>query len=207
MLLVRLFAIALAVALVLVLYLPSANPPERFLQQIRIEHDLNRAYWGADVAIHILDRALSLYSQPSDPNSAALSSAQRPPVNPVNEAVSRQMAETTQRLFGSSYFQGVEAILLLATYRLSALVQWLPFVSVFILIACFDGYIVRVIRSKEFLEHSPMRFGLFSLGAILTFALTLVAWVIPISIHPLVLGVAPLLVGAFGARAISHFHP
>jgi len=82
----------------------------------------------------------------------------------------------------------------------------LPWVAAFVLIACFDGYLVRIIRSKEFLEHSPMRFALCAIGASITFAFTLLLLVIPASIHPLVLACVPLVLGTFVARAISHFH-
>ena len=76
----------------------------------------------------------------------------------------------------------------------------------FILIVCLDGYLVRIIRSKEFLEHSPMRFALCAIGATLVLALTLLLLVIPASIHPQVLGYVPVVLGTFVARAISHFH-
>ena len=86
------------------------------------------------------------------------------------------------------------------------MVQWLPWVTCFILIVCLDGYLVRIIRSKEFLEHSPMRFALCAIGATLALALTLLLLVIPASVDPLVLGSVPLVLGTFVARAISHFH-
>jgi Domain of unknown function (DUF4400) len=121
-------------------------------------------------------------------------------------AVANQMSDVVQRLFHNSYAHGFDAILLLATYRFSVIVQWLPWVAAFVLIACFDGYLVRIIRSKEFLEHSPMRFALCAIGATLTLALTLLLLVIPASIHPLALGCLPLVLGTFVARAISHFH-
>ena len=84
--------------------------------------------------------------------------------------------------------------------------QWLPWVAAFVLIACFDGYLVRIIRSKEFLEHSPMHFALCAIGATLALALTLLLLVIPASIHPLAAGVRAARAGTFVARAISHFH-
>ena len=52
--------LSLLVLLVLVLYLPSAHPPERFLAQLRAEHELATAYWGAEPASHLLDRALAM---------------------------------------------------------------------------------------------------------------------------------------------------
>jgi len=206
MLLLRLFAIALAITILFVLYLPAANPPERFLDQVRAEHDLNGAFWGTDDAMRILERAMVLHSRQGDLTPAAFSAAQPAPTNPLTEAVSRQMSDVTVRLFRSSYFQGVDAIVFLATYRASSLIQWLPFVAIFVLIACFDGYVVRLIRSKQFQEHSPAYFGLFSIGAILTFALTVVILVLPVSLHPVAFGIAPMLVGILTAHAISHFH-
>ena len=51
---------ALLCLLVLVLYLPSAHPPERFLAQIRSEHQAIEEIWGETPALRILDRALGL---------------------------------------------------------------------------------------------------------------------------------------------------
>jgi len=48
---------ALLCLLVLVLYLPSAHPPERFLAQIRSEHQAIEEIWGETPALRILDRA------------------------------------------------------------------------------------------------------------------------------------------------------
>jgi len=50
---------ALTLLLVFVLYLPAANPPERFLTQIRSEHTINASFWGKARAELILDRALN----------------------------------------------------------------------------------------------------------------------------------------------------
>jgi Domain of unknown function (DUF4400) len=206
MTLFRILAFTLCVVLVYTLYLPSASPPERFLQQMRMEHELNVAFWGENHAHQILERSLSLYAQQDNLAPAAFASTPSVAVKDVNAAVANQMSDVVQRLFHNSYAQGFDAILLLATYRFSVLVQWLPWVATFVLIACFDGYLVRIIRSKEFLEHSPMRFALCAIGATLALALTLLLLVIPASIHPLALGCVPLVLGTFVARAISHFH-
>jgi hypothetical protein len=206
MTLFRILAFTLCVVLVYTLYLPSANPPERFLQQMRIEHELNVAFWGEDRAHEILERSLSLYARQDELLPAAFASTPSVPITDVNAAVAHHMSDVVQRLFHNSYAQAFDAILLLATYRFSVLVQWLPWVAAFVLIACFDGYMVRVIRSKEFLEHSPMRFALCAVGATLALALTLLLLVIPALVYPVVLGSAPLILGTLVARAISHFH-
>ena len=52
--------LSLLVLLVLVLYVPSAHPPERFLAQLRAEHEAATAYWGAEPATRMLDRAMRM---------------------------------------------------------------------------------------------------------------------------------------------------
>lgn len=206
MMLVRLLAFTLCAVLIYALYLPSAHPPERFLQQIRVEHALNAAFWGEDDADRIMERSLALYARRGELAPTAFASTPGVPVTDVNAAVANQMSAAVQRLFHNGYAQGFDAIVLLATYRLEGLWHWLPWVAGFILIVCFDGYLVRIIRSKEFLEHSPLHFALCAIGATFTLALTLLLLVVPASIPPLALGCVPLVLGTFVARAISHFH-
>jgi len=202
----RILAFTLCAVLIYALYLPSAHPPERFLQQIGVEHALNAAYWGEDDAHRIMARALSLYAHQDELAPAAFAPAPSVRSTDTNAAVANRMSEAVQRLFHNRYTQGFDAVVLLATYRLQGLLHWLPWLAGFVLIVCFDGYLVRIIRSKEFREHSPMRFALCALGASLTFAFTLVLLVAPASIHPLALGCVPLVLGTLVARALSHFH-
>jgi hypothetical protein len=206
MMLVRIVAFTLCAVMVYALYLPTAHPPERFLRQIRVEHDLNTTFWGEDDARAIMERSLSLYARQEDLAPAAFAATPGVPITDVNAAVANQMSEAVQRLFHNGYTQGVDAILLLATYRFAGLMHWLPWVAGFIAIVCFDGYLVRIVRGKEFLEHSPMHFALCAIAATLTLALTLLLLVIPASVHPLALACMPLALGTFVARTISHFH-
>jgi len=39
---------ALSCVLALVLYIPSAVPPDRLMQTVRSEHELNTTLWGMD---------------------------------------------------------------------------------------------------------------------------------------------------------------
>jgi hypothetical protein len=126
MTLFRILAFTLCVVLVYTLYLPSANPPERFLQQMRMEHELNVAFWGEDHANQILERSLSLYAQQDNLAPAAFASTPSVAVKDVNAAVANQMSDVVQRLFHNGYAQGFDAILLLATYRFSILVLSCP---------------------------------------------------------------------------------
>ena len=51
---IRIVAIASLMALlVLVLYLPSAHPPERFVAQLRVEHEQITRFWSAQHAENI----------------------------------------------------------------------------------------------------------------------------------------------------------
>jgi hypothetical protein len=198
-------ALILCALLVYTLYLPSAHTPASFVALLRLEHERNVTFWGADAASRILARALALYGQREDLAPAAFAAAPGVPVTAANAALEAQMAEVVQRLFQNRYAQGFDALVLLASYRLAVLAQWLPWVAAFVLLACIDGYIVRIVRSREFLEHSPTRFVLCVIGATLALSLLLLLLVIPAAVDPLALCAAPLALGALIARAISHF--
>lgn len=196
---------ALLSLLVLVLYLPSAHPPERFLAQIRIEHQVMEEIWGETPALRILDRALDL-------QGAAREATPVPPIasasaaSGVDGAVAREMTSVNQRLFGNSYFRAIDALVLLAAFRLSAMLEWLPWMAAFLASAVADGAISRVIKSKEFLHHDPERFALYASMAVVLSCAVVVAMVVPVPVHPMVspavLATFALLVG----RSFAHFH-
>jgi pantothenate kinase-related protein Tda10 len=204
--LIRIVSIAaLLCLLVLVLYLPSAHPPERFLAQIRSEHQAMQVIWGETPALRILNRALILQGTAREatpvPPTASASAA-----SGVDGAVAREMASVNQRLFGNSYFRAIDALVLLAAYRLSAVLEWLPWMAAFLAAAVADGAISRVIKSKEFLHHDPERFALYASVSILLACAAVVALVLPVEVHPLVSpGVVATLAVLWG-RSVAHFH-
>lgn len=196
---------ALLCLLVLVLYLPSAHPPERFLAQIRIEHQAMQQLWGDARALRILDRALGLQdaargATPVPPMTSA------PAASGVNGAVAREMASVNQRLFGNSYFRAIDALVLLAAFRLSAMLEWLPWMGAFVAAALFDGAIGRVIKSKEFLHHDPERFALYASLAILLSCAAVVAMAVPITVLPMTSPVVVVALAILTGRGIAHFH-
>lgn len=196
---------ALICLLVLVLYLPSAHPPERFLAQIRAEHQAMEHVWGETPALRILDRALGL-------QDAAREATPVPPITDgpaasgVNGAVAQEMASVNQRLFGNSYFRAIDALVLLAAFRLSALLEWLPWMAAFVAAALLDGAIARVMKSKEFLHHDPERFALYASTAILLSCAAVVAMVVPITVHPMTSPVVVVALAILSGRSIAHFH-
>ena len=206
MIALRILASALGAVLVYALYLPAAYPPERFLQQMRMEHARNVDLWGDARAAQILERSLSLYAREGDLAPAAFAATPGVPVTPANAALAQQMDEVLHRLWHNRYAQGLDAMVLLVLYRASVLAQWLPWIAGFVLIALFDGHMLRVIRSREFLAHSPTRFALCVIGVALGAGLTLLLLVVPVPVDPMLLGVAPLVVGVLAGRALGNLY-
>jgi hypothetical protein len=207
MIALRILACAFGAAVVYALYLPAAYPPEHFLQQMRMEHARNMSFWGEAGAEQILERSLSLYARQDDLAPAGFAATPTVPVTAVNAAVAEQMTAVLQRLWHNRYAQGLDAMLLLVLYRSSELLQWLPWLAGFVLIAGFDGYTLRLIRSREFRTHSPLRFALCSVGAALGIGITLPLLLVPVPIDPTLLGCAVLVVGVLAGRAIGNLQP
>lgn len=204
---IRFIAIASLLALlILVLYLPSAYPPERFMNQLRAEHALNADFWGREPAIRILSRMLELQAAANQvapiPTHAATAAAP----SPIDFAVGKQMSEVNARLFNNAYFRSVETLLALASYRLSALVEPLPFLLIFMAAAVFDGFVLRIVKSKEFRRHEPEMFAVHVCGAIVTACATVLALVVPVTLPPPALPLVPVAVCLFASRAVANFH-
>lgn len=196
---------AMLCLLVLVLYLPSAHPPERFLAQIRSEYQAIEEMWGETPALRIVDRALGLQGAAREaapvPPTAVASAA-----SGVDGAVAWEMASVNQRLFGNSYFRAIDALVLLAAFRLSAILEWLPWMATFLVAAVADGAISRVIKSKEFLHHDPERFALYASIAIALSCAAVVAMVIPVQVHPMVSPAVLATLALLTGRTFAHFH-
>lgn len=197
--------LSLVILLMLVLYVPSVHPPERFLDQLRTEHELAAAYWGAEPALHMLDRAVRM--QEATANVTPIPTAKDAPSTAgINGAASQEMSAVNRRLFENVYFRSVDALLLLASYRLATLLEWLPWLTAFVLAALVDGGLVRLVKAKEFLQHDPEMFALYVSLGIVTLCLTVIGFVLPMTLPPLLLPCVPLAVGVLAGRALGCFH-
>lgn len=197
--------VSLVLLLVLVLYVPAANPPDRFLHQLRTEHDAAIAFWGAKPAYRMLDRAIRMQSGAAD--ASPIPAVRDMPRSPgLNGTVATEMASVNQRLFNNAYFRSVDALLMLASYRLSTLLEWLPWLLPLVLITSIDGALVRIIRSQEFLQHDPEMFAVWCSLLIIASCATLVAFVLPLQLHPAALAGFPIVVAVLTGRAIANFH-
>lgn len=196
---------SLVALLMLVLYLPAAFPPARFLDQVRIEHAMTAHAWSPAHALRILARMLDLQAAAAQASPLPPPATQAP-AGPVALDVAWQMAQVNNRLLTSDYFRGIDTLFTLATYRLCALGEWLPVLLAWMLAALFDGGMRRRIKSREFIQHNPEAFALYACAAIVSACLTVVALVLPVTMPPLVLPLVPLIISVFASRAIGSFH-
>lgn len=197
--------VSLLLLLVLVLYVPSAHPPERFLEQLRSEHEAAVEFWGAGAAYRMLDRAMQMQADAAEA-SPVPALRDLPKTSSINGAVASEMASVNQRLFHNRYFRSVDALLMLASYRLSSLLEWLPWLLPMMLAAGTDGALVRAIRAKEFLQHDPEMFAVWCCLLIVTACVTVVALVLPLPLHPVAVASAPIAMALLLGRAIANFH-
>ena len=197
--------VSLLCLLVLVLYLPSAHPPDRFIELVRQEQQTIGRFWGDGAALQILSRALAMADSAQQaspvPQPSAASSA-----NAVNGAVAIEMASVNQRLFNSAYFRSIDALLLLAAFRLSTLMEWLPWMLVFGAASLLDGFLVRLVKAKEFRQHDPEWFAAHASLAIVTVCVTVIGFVLPFALHPMLMPCAPVLLSVFVGRTVANFH-
>lgn len=197
--------VSLLCMLVLVLYLPSAHPPERFVELVRQEQRAVERFWGNAPSLRILSRALAMADATQQASPVPQPSA-APASNPVNGAVALEMASVNRRLFNSAYFRSIDALLLLAAFRLATLLEWLPWLLVFGAAAVLDGFVVRQIKAKEFRQHDPERFAAYASLGVVTICLTVIGFVVPIALHPLLMPCTPLLLSFFIGCSVGCFH-
>ena len=197
--------LSLVILLILVLYIPSTQAPQRFVAQIRIEHEAATAFWGADPATRILARAVRMQDAAADVTPIP-KAADAPSTMDVTNAVAQEMVSVNQRLFNNPYFRSVDALLLLGSYRLATLLEWLPWLAAFALATATDGWFIRLIKAKEFVQHDPEMFAVYACLAIITICATVVGFVAPVTLHPLVLPCVPLVISVLGGRALGCFH-
>jgi hypothetical protein len=189
-----------------ILYIPSAHPPEHFLDQLRIEHEMNADFWGPGRAAHIMERMLDWQGEVARVSAFPQTVASNPPATALDAAVASEMTKMTARMFNNRYFKSIDTLLVLATYRFSAFVEWVMLGAVFVLAAWVDGFARRLVKNKEFLHYSPELFGLHLATLIVLLCATAVAFVVPLTLHPLVLATVPFGVAACGSCALANFH-
>ena len=203
---IRIVAIvSLMALLILVLYLPSAHPPERFIGQLRLEHEQTTRFWSAQHAKKILTRTLDAQDSAGQ-FSPIPNLRQAPDPSRVDSAVANEMSAVNARLFNSPYFRSIDALLLLATYRCFTLGEWLPWLLALCVAALFDAVVLRAVKAKQFAHHDPEMFALHACAAIVLACATVIALVLPVTLPALLLPGVPATIAAFAAGALGNFH-
>lgn len=197
---------ALMAILCIVLYLPSAFPPERFIEVLRAEHAVHREVWGTVVADRILGRMLDLQQGTPPLSEPPAQTVQAGQLSAVDAAVAAQVSQMSVRLFGNPYFRSIDSLFALATYRLSAIVELIPLLSVFLGVVGIDGIALRRVRAKEFVAHSAEMFGGSVIVAIVLGSAVAVSAFLPIRLHPMFAILCLLAMLFLLSRAIANYH-
>lgn len=197
--------VSLLCLLVLVLYLPSTHSPDQFLELVRQEQQVSERSWGQKAAFQILSRALAMADSAQQVSPIPTPSKALPP-DAVGGAVAIEMASVNQRLFNSAYFRSIDALLLLAAFRFSTLLEWLPWLLAFSAACVIDGALIRRVKAKEFRQHDPEWFAAHASLSIVTICVTVIGFIMPLVLHPLVMPGAPLMLSLFAGRALGCFH-
>src|SRR5262249_24031368 len=137
-------------------------------------------------------------------NSPVVASTQG--ASQVDAAVSTPMGDVLSRVVRNQYVKSFEALLALSPYRFLAFLQWLPVLLVVVVAGLLLWGILRALKSREFLQHKPELFALYGCAVIVCFFGGLVAFVVPVTLHPFVLPIVPIPIGVFGSFAISNYH-
>lgn len=188
----------LTALLLLMLYLPSAYPPERFVHQVNEDYAAITNLWGPDKAETFLDFALqtrdTLQGPPSPPK----------PAPSMHGAL--ELAAMSERLFRNSYFRSIEALAVMAMFRIAAMGVGQGWLFVLGLAAFVDASARRIVRSKQFEHHDPERLGLYLLSAALTIIAALMAAVFPVPMNPWAWATVPPALLICLSRAWGMFH-
>lgn len=203
---IRYIAIAALVSVLgIVLYIPSAVPPEKILDVLHQEHERVARTWGEATADRILARTLEMQSAGAAISTPpeAITSAQK---GPLDSAVVSQVANMSTRLFGNPYFRSIDSLFVLVTYRLSTLVEIAPLLLVFLLAVGVDGAALRQVRAKEFMPHSAEAFAASVAGGIILACVGVVSCFVPVGLSPVFLLATFLSMLFLLGRAIANYH-
>lgn len=197
---------AMLAILCIVLYIPSAVPPERFLEILRSEHVVNERVWGDTTASRILSRMLEMQQVSKPLSEPPPSTVQVGHLPAVDAAVANQVSQMSVRLFGNPYFRSIDSLFVLVSYRVSAFVELTPLLLIFLVVVAVDGFVVRLVRAKEFIPHSAELFGGSVVVGILLGSSVVVAFFAPFQLHPMFVTLCMLAMLFVLSRAIANYH-
>ena len=87
--------VSLLCLLVLVLYLPSAHPPDRFVELVRQEQQAIERFWGHAASLRILSRALAMADAAQKAKLQSIADAAGPGLTTTDLATAQKAAQST----------------------------------------------------------------------------------------------------------------
>ena len=133
-------------------------------------------------------------------------SAQPSKVAQFSVGANMQITQMNMRLFGNPYFRSIDSLFALATYRLSAIIELLPLLAIFLLVVGVDGLVLRQVRAKEFVADSAEMFAVSVILAIVLGSMVAVAAFLPMRLHPMFVTLSLLAMLFALSRAIANYH-
>jgi hypothetical protein len=171
------------------------------IEMILREDAANAAYLGEAAETEILARARAWLGH-ADEAGTRLASPSSPPADPLSERLGKIGAGLSE----TPYFVGLRALGRLAVYRASAALEWLLVCLPLIAASLVDGVVMRAVKTRTLVYHSPVVYGIGLWGSLASLAGLLVMLVVPASVHPLALAALLLLLAFSLGAAASNFH-
>jgi hypothetical protein len=198
------FAAAFFIFVIVLLQIPSVYSASRFMEQIRIEHALCSQFWSEHHANAILERMMD-FDDAATLGSSASSTNNGAKANGVDSVASHQGALVSMRFIRNPYFRSINAMFTLVAYRASSLLEWQPILLSVCVLLLIDGFATRVIKSKEFRQHNPQSYALFSCMTIVGICGTWIAFMLPYTLSPMFAPTLQITSTLFANRAISNY--
>ena len=181
----RYLAIFLMTAILgLVLWLPAAYTARQFYGAVRLDHTTNEQFWGEPYAANALRSAIAFLDARKPPAISA--PAGTGPTGQAERQLANRMQQFTERMRGAGYLRAMEAMTMLAFYRLVTMRYLAPAVALFLLPALVDAAVRRIVRTHEFRSHDPERYSLAIVGAMILCAELAILCGLPVRLNPLV---------------------
>jgi len=185
--------VSLALCAIFFFVAPSRYTADDFRSVIVQEHGLNAAFFGeahASRVLALLDQFRSTMAGPSVHNESGAAAAHGAPA----------------QFSKSAYGQAMDAMFLLAVYRLSYFLEFLPLFLPFLIVFIIDGFCARSVRAREFVPHSPAMYGSVLFLLVCVCALIVIAFSLPFALHPLVLACCPVIASCLAGIAVGNYH-
>lgn len=204
---IRIVFIGTMIAFLGVLFtLPSVFPADRFVQQIRVEHELNSEYWGEGQAVRALAMTFAWRGEERVETGAPMAPGARVATGPMDVFARARVDDVRVRLFRNQYMSSIDAMMTLLIYRACCLLLVLPVLVVFMSACMADGLVVRWVRSRELRPPNPEVYASFGALGVLVLCGSLIVFLFPLTLHPIALLMSPMLIGGFSSAAVANYH-